>query len=103
MSIVNFRKNLNTLETEVFDLLRNQDTLSLRDAKVIEDAINNGDIDTCDIFDDFVDWVSENDSIDWETLADFKDHYQNLRSYEENLIILKVDSSAIYDFIDNLF
>jgi bacterioferritin-associated ferredoxin len=69
--------------------LRKNDTLSIDQAKSVEDAINNGYIDTCDIFEDFVGYVSENATIDHDTLMDYQEHYQNLLSHKENLKIIK--------------
>lgn len=73
----------------VLTSLRNNDTLFIDQAKSVEDAIDNGYIDTCDIFEDFVTYVSENASIDYDTLMDYKEYYQNLLSHKENLKIIQ--------------
>lgn len=68
-------------------LLR-KDLLVGEDAKKVENAINNGFVDTCDLFEDFVTYVSENANVDYDTLMDYQEHYQNLRTHKENLEIL---------------
>jgi hypothetical protein len=73
----------------VLTTLRENDTLSIDQAKSVEDAINTGYIDTCDIFEDFVRYVSENASVDYDTLMDYQEHYQNLLSHKENLKIIQ--------------
>jgi hypothetical protein len=73
----------------VLTTLKENDTLSIDQAKSVEDAINNGYIDTCDIFDDFVGYVSVNDAISYDTLMDYQEHYQNLLSHKENLKIIQ--------------
>jgi hypothetical protein len=68
-------------------LLR-KDLLTDEDAEKVENAINNGFVDTCDLFEDFVTYVSENANVDYDTLMDYQEHYQNLRTHKENLEIL---------------
>jgi hypothetical protein len=70
---------------KIFNIIRTEKVLSLENAELIGNAINNGDLDTCDLFEDFVTYVSENANVDYNTLMDFQEHYENLRSHEENL------------------
>lgn len=72
-------------ELEIFNMMRAEEVLSLESAEIIENAIDNGDIDTCDLFDDFMGWVSENECVEYEVLVDFVFNYENLRSHKENL------------------
>ena len=69
------------------NLLR-KDLLTNEDVEKIENAINNGFVDTCDLFEDFVTYVSENANVDYDTLMDYEEHYQNLLTHKENLDIL---------------
>ena len=62
--------------------------LSVEDDLMIINAIDNGLIDNCDLFEDFVTYVSENASVDYNILMDYQEHYQNLLSHRENLCIL---------------
>lgn len=75
------------MEKEILALLR-KDLLSVEDDLKIMNAIDNGFVDTCDLFEDFVTYVSENASVDYDTLMDYQEHYQNLLSHRENLCIL---------------
>ena len=75
------------MEKEILALLR-KDLLWVEDDLKIMNAINNGFVDTCDLFEDFVTYVSENASVDYDTLMDYQEHYQNLLSHRENLCIL---------------
>ena len=75
------------MEKEILALLR-KDLLSVEDVLVIMNAFDNGSVDTCDLFEDFVTYVSENASVDYDTLMDYQEHYQNLLSHRENLCIL---------------
>ena len=75
------------MEKVILDLLR-KDLLSVGDDEMIINAIDNGFVDTCDLFDDFVTYVSENANVDYDTLMDYQEHYQNLLSHRENLCIL---------------
>ena len=75
------------MEKEILALLR-KDLLSVEDVLVIMNAFDNGSVDTCDLFEDFVTYVSENASVDYDTLMDYPAHYQNLLSHRENLCIL---------------
>jgi len=75
------------MEKEILDLMR-KDLLSVEDNLMIMNAIDNGYIDTCDLFDDFVTYVSENANVDYDTLMDYQEQYQNLLSHRENLCIL---------------
>ena len=65
-----------------------KDLLSLEDSNIVQDAIDNGFVDTCDLFEDFVTYVSENENVDYDTLMNYQEHYQNLLSHKENLDIL---------------
>ena len=75
------------MEKEILDLMRTE-LLSIEDDLMIINAIDNGLIDTCDLFEDFVTYVSENASVDYDILMDYQEHYQNLLSHRENLCIL---------------
>jgi hypothetical protein len=75
------------MEKEILTLLR-KDLLSAEDDLMIMNVIDNGFVDTCDLFEDFVTYVSENASVDYNTLMDYQEHYQNLLSHRENLCIL---------------
>ena len=75
------------MEKEILDLMR-KDLLSVEDNLMIMNAIDNGYIDTCDLFDDFVTYVSLNANVDYDTLMDYQEQYQNLLSHRENLCIL---------------
>ena len=68
----------------ILNLLQ-KEVLSIDDASVIENAIDNGFVDTCDLFEDFVTYVSKNADIDYDTLMDFQEQYENLKSHKENL------------------
>ena len=82
------------MEKEILTLLR-KDLLSVEDDEIIMNAIDNGDIDACDLFDDFVTYVSENANVDYDTLMDYKENYQNLLTHRENLCILLDEVSPI--------
>lgn len=82
------------MEKEIITLLR-KDLLSAEDNAMIMNAIDNGYIDTCDMFEDFVSYVSENANVDYDTLMDYQEHYQNLLSHRENLCILIGEVSPI--------
>lgn len=75
----------------VLTSLRKNDTLSIDQARSVEDAIDNGYIDTSDIYEDFVTYILsfENVIIEDDTLMDYQEHYQNLLTYKENLKILQ--------------
>jgi hypothetical protein len=68
----------------ILNLLQ-KEVLSIDDASVIENAIDNGFVDTCDLFEDFVTYVSKNTNVDYDTLMDFQEQYENLKSHKENL------------------
>ena len=68
----------------ILNLLQ-KEVLTIEDASVIENAIDNGFVDTCDLFEDFVTYVSKNANVDYDTLMDFKEQYENLKSHKENL------------------
>lgn len=70
---------------ELLELYK-KETLTTDDLILIEGAIDNGDIHTADIFEDFVTYV--NDIIDYEVLMDYLGNYQNLLTHKENLTIL---------------
>ena len=72
---------------ELLELYK-KETLTTDDLILIEGAIDNGDIDTCDIFDDFIGYVSKNCSVDYDTLMNYQENYQNLLTHKENLTIL---------------
>ena len=82
------------MEKEILDLLR-KDLLSVEDALMIMNAIDNGFVDTCDLFDDFVAYVSENANVDYDRLMDYQEHHQDLLSHRENLCILIGEVSPI--------
>jgi hypothetical protein len=65
-----------------------KDELTSEDILLIESTIDCGYIDTCDIFDDFVIYVSKNCNIDYDMLMNYKENYQNLLSHKENLTII---------------
>ena len=69
---------------QILNLLQ-KEVLSIEDASVIENAIDNGFVDTCDLFEDFVTYVSKNSNVDYDTLMDFQEQYENLKSHKENL------------------
>lgn len=62
--------------------------LTENDKIVIEKAIDEALIDTCDIFDDFKEWCANNESFTTEEIDNFKEEYQNLLSHEQNAKIL---------------
>jgi len=68
----------------ILNLLQ-KEVLSIEDASIIENAIDSGYVDTCDLFDDFVTYVSKNADVDYDTLMDFQEQYENLKSHKENL------------------
>lgn len=68
--------------------LYKKETLTTDDLILIEGAIDNGNIDTCDIFDDFIGYVSKNCSVDYNILMNYQENYQNLLTHKENLTIL---------------
>jgi hypothetical protein len=68
----------------ILNLLQ-KEVLTIEDASVIENAIDNGFVDTCDLFEDFVTYVSKNTNVDYDTLMDFQEQYENLKSHKENL------------------
>jgi len=68
----------------ILNLLQ-KEVLTIEDASVIENAIDNGFVDTCDLFEDFVTYVSKNANVDYDTLMDFQEQYENLKSHNENL------------------
>ena len=68
----------------ILNLLQ-KEVLSIKDSSVIENAIDNGFVDTCDLFEDFVTYVSKNANVDYDTLMDFQEQYENLKSHKENL------------------
>jgi hypothetical protein len=72
----------------ILNLLRNNQVLSNDDAVIVENAIDNGTVETCDLFEDFVSYALENSNVDYDTLMDYQEHYQNLLSHKENLTIL---------------
>ena len=82
------------MEKEILALLR-KDLLSVEDDLKIMNAIDNGFVDTCDLFEDFVTYVSENASVDYDTLMNYQENYQNLLSHRENLCILIGEVSPI--------
>jgi hypothetical protein len=82
------------MEKEILTLMR-KDLLSVEDNLMIMNAIDNGFVDTCDLFDDFVTYVSENASVDYDTLMNYQENYQNLLSHRENLCILIGEVSPI--------
>jgi hypothetical protein len=82
------------MEKEILTLFR-KDLLSVEDDLIIMNAIDNGDIDTCDLFHDFVTYVSENANVDYDTLMNYQENYQNLLSHKENLCILLDEVSPI--------
>jgi hypothetical protein len=75
----------------VLTSLRKNDTLSIDQAKSVKDAIDNGYINTSDIYKDFVTYILsfENVIIEDDTLMDYQEHYQNLLTHKENLKILQ--------------
>ena len=75
------------MEKEIFNLMRTE-LLTIEDSNIVLNAIDNRLIDTCDLFEDFVTYVSENASVDYDILMDYQEHYQNLLSHRENLCIL---------------
>ena len=75
------------MEKEILTLMR-KDLLSVEDDLTIMNAIDNGFVDNCDLFEDFVTYVSENAYVDYDTLMNYQEHYQNLLSHRENLCIL---------------
>jgi len=82
------------MEKEILTLLR-KNLLSVEDCTLIMNAIDNGFVDTCDLFEDFITYVSENADVDYITLMDYQEHYQNLLSHRENLCILIGEVSPI--------
>ena len=82
------------MEKEILTLMR-KDLLSVEDNLMVMNAIDNGFVDTCDLFDDFVTYVSENASVDYDTLMNYQENYQNLLSHRENLCILIGEVSPI--------
>jgi hypothetical protein len=68
----------------ILNLLQ-KEVLTIEDASVIENAIDNGFVDTCDLFEDFVTYVLKNANVDYNTLMDFQEQYENLKSHRENL------------------
>jgi hypothetical protein len=82
------------MEKEILTLMR-KDLLLVEDNLMVMNAIENGFIDTCDLFEDFVTYVSENANVDYDTLINYQEHYQNLLSQRENLCILLDEVSPI--------
>ena len=82
------------MEKEILTLMR-KDLLSVEDNLMVMNAIDNGFVDTCDLFEDFVTYVSENASVDYDTLMNYQENYQNLLSHRENLCILIGEVSPI--------
>ena len=82
------------MKKEILTLLR-KDLLSAEDDLMIMNVIDNGFVDTCDLFEDFVTYVSENANVDYDTLMNYQEHYQNLLSHRENLCILLDEVSPI--------
>jgi hypothetical protein len=82
------------MEKEILTLMR-KDLLLVEDNLMVMNAIENGFIDTCDLFEDFVTYVSENANVDYDTLINYQEHYQNLLSHRENLCILLDEVSPI--------
>jgi hypothetical protein len=76
---------------KVLDLLRNNEVLSDEQALIVEKAINNRSVETCDLFEDFVSYVTKDYNVDYDTLMNYQEHYQNLLSHKENLTILLSD------------
>jgi hypothetical protein len=68
----------------ILNLLQ-KEVLTIEDASVIENAIDNGFVETCDLFEDFVTYVLKNANVDYDTLMDFQEQYENLKSHKENL------------------
>lgn len=65
----------------VFDLYL-KDKFTYHDNEIIDEAIENGVIDTDDILDDFIGYLEDND-LDWD--MDFAEHYQNGLTHKQNL------------------
>ena len=68
--------------------LYSKSRLTQNDKEVIEEAIDSGTIDTCDIFDDFKNWCAGNESFSDEEIDNYQEEYQNLLSHEQNAQIL---------------
>lgn len=79
----------NEIIENVYKLLRENETLSTHEQITIEDAIDCGAIDACDIFDDFLEWCSENQSFSYNQIQEFKEDFSNLLTYKENVKILE--------------
>ena len=75
----------------LFNLLRENKTLSTHEQIDVENAIDCGLIDANDIFDDFVNWCSNNESFSFDEIIDFKEHFSNLLTYKENSDLLKIN------------
>ena len=75
--------NLNLLQKEV---------LTIEDASVIENAIDNGFVDACDLFEDFVTYVSKNANVDYDTLMNFQDNIHYCKTNRSSLNALRVNS-----------
>jgi hypothetical protein len=74
----------------VLTTLRENDTLSIDQAKSVEDAIESGYISSSEIYEDFVEYVLETINSDRDIIEeDYKEHYQNLLSHKENLKIIQ--------------
>ena len=68
--------------------LYNKQTLSKQDKELIENAIDCNEIDTDEIFDDFVEWVKVRTNIESVYITSFREFYSNLLSHKENSNLL---------------
>ena len=70
----------------IFDLYK-KESFTEEDNKLIDEAIENGDIDTDDIIDDWRGWQAENQRLCNEVLEyfmDFDEHYNNGLTHPQN-------------------
>jgi len=80
------------MEKIIYELYRKNNFTS-NDIDFIEDKINGKNIETLDLFEDFVTYVRDDkkiseEKISFDILLDYSDNYQNLLTHKENLDIL---------------
>lgn len=78
---------------KIIHKLYRKNNFTSNDIDFIEDKINGKNLETLDLFEDFVTYVRDDkktseEKISFDTLLDYSDNYQNLLTHKENLDIL---------------
>lgn len=73
---------------KIIEMLSDETSLTPHQVIDIENAIECGAIDTCDIFDCFKLWCAENESFSEEDVDDYQENFQNLLTFKQNVKLL---------------